>query len=261
MNRFVPILIFASIILGGCYDSHEEPKPAEITREDNCNISHLRALCNEGIYLITTDLECIGRVTSSDQEGNFYRTIVIDDGSGGLEVKLGIYNSAAQYPVGLMVALHLNGTALMIENGVLQLGLPPYSHDDSPREMASQQIIDQHIARSGSVEPIVPISTDIASLDASTCGIFILVKDIEYAPLDDEEDNLLAGYSRFTDKEGNSIFVYVSPYADFAASEIPASATAIQGILYHEAVGMSLGKQFVIKPRFKDDISTSDSSF
>jgi hypothetical protein len=182
---------------------------------------------------------------------------VVEDGSGGAEIKLGTYNSAVQYPIGLEVELHLNGTAIMFENGVMQVGLPPHSYDSSPREMEAQAVIDRHIVRTNSVEPIEPLCYDIESLDASICGRFIVINDLYYSPLE-EEDSTLEEYARFTDCEGRTLFVYISPFADFAIGELPTSDVYVQGILYRESVGLGIGEQFVIKPRFKDDISTTN---
>ena len=261
MKRFAPILILISVILSGCYDNHDATQSTNITARDNCDISLLQSRCQNGLYLVTTDLFCLCRITSSDREGNFYRSIVVEDGSGGAEIKIGTYNNAAQYPVGLEVALCLNGTALMFENGVMQVGLPPQNHDSSPREMEAQSVIDKHIIRTNSTEPMQPFLCDIASLDTSMCGRFVAVENLHYAPIEGEEKSTLEEYSRFMDEEGNTIFIYVSPYADFATDKVPTSKLHIQGILYHETVGLNIGKQLVIKPRFRDDISTSDSAF
>lgn len=261
MKRFTPILILLLLVFSSCYDNHQEVQSSEFRDSDNCDISQLQERCRDGIHLVTTDMICVGRITSSDQEGNFYRSIVVEDGSGGAEIKLGTYNNDIQYPVGLEVELHLNGTALMFENGVMQVGLPPHSHDSSPREMEAQAVIDSHVIRTNSVKPMQPLLCNIASLDTSICGRFIAIDNLNYSPSEEEEGGSVEEYARFMDSEGKSLFLYVSPFADFSISELPSSNVTLQGILYYETVGLGIGKQFVIRPRFKDDISTSDSAF
>ena len=262
MKRLL-IYIFAllAMALGGCYDSHNESSSSAFSDTDNCDIAELQALAQNGCYEVTRELVCVCRVTSSDREGNFYRSIIVEDMSGGAEVRLGIFNSFTQYPVGLVLELHLKGCAVMFENGVLQVGLPPQEFDSLPREFEAQAVIDKHIVRSEIIETVEPLKLDIASLDSSFCGRFIAIEQLHHAPLEGKEKDLLEGYSRFVDKNDNAIFLYVSPYADFAASEIPTSALSIRGILYHESVGMGIGKQFVIKPRYADDITTTDSNY
>ena len=261
MKRLLPyIFALLAMVLGGCYDSHNESSSSAFTETDNCDIAELQALAQNGCYEVITELVCICRVTSSDHEGNFYRSIVVEDMSGGAEIRLGIYNAFSQYPIGLVMELHLKGCAVMFENGVLQVGLPPQEFDSLPRELEAQEMIDKHIVRSEIVENVEPRKCDITSLESSMCGRFIAINNLRHAPLEGEEDELLEGYSRFVDGNGNAIFMYVSPYADFAKNEIPSAEVSIQGILYHETVGMNIGKQFVIKPRFADDITTTDSN-
>lgn len=257
MRHLLPI-IMSLLALVGCYDSHKEPSSGEFVDISNCNIVQLKQLCENGCYTITSNLVFVGRVTTSDREGNFYRSMVVEGTSGGMEILLGIYDIASQYPIGLMVAIELKGTAIMLKNGTLQVGLPPQSFDSAPREFESQAVIDSHIKRSNSVENIEPLRCDIASLDVSLCGQFVNITNLRHTPLDEYNES---NYRRFEDENGNAIFMYISQYADFSDIEIPASKISIRGILYHEAVGGSVGEQFIVRPRSKDDISTSNDTF
>ena len=257
---FLVITLF-TFVAGGCYDNNSTPASTEFNNSHTCSIAQLQKFCENGCYNITSDIICVGRVTSSDREGNFYRSIVVEDDSGGLEIKLGLYNIATHYPIGVMVALHLNGTAIMKQNGVVAVGLPPQSFDSAPREMEAQEVIDRHIIRSNSIEPITPYTCDIKALNHSLCGRFIRIESLRHAPLPDREMcSSLAEYHRFTDNEENNIFTYISPKSDFATREIPTSEISVQGILYYETVGMGIGEQFVIKPRFSNDITTDRSN-
>lgn len=259
---FLYIFALLAVVLCGCYDKHAESLVNEFTDSDNGDLAELQLPCQKGCYNINKDMVCVCRVTSSDRDGNFYRTLIVEDESGAAEIKLGIYNSASQYPLGLMIALNLEGCAAMYENGVIQIGLPPQEHDASPREMEAQEVIDRHIVRSNSVEIVEPAVCNIASLESSLCGRFIAIKGLHHAPIaEDEKAHLMAGYHRFIDENGDAVFIYTSTYAEFADNEIPTPEVEIRGILYYETVGMDIGKQFVIKPRFADDISISDTTY
>ena len=124
--------------------------------------------------------------------------------------------------------------------------------------MEAQAVINRHIVRSSSIEDVAPTICDLGSLDTSLCGRLLRIEGIRYSPL--EEDDA-SDYYRFVDKNSNAIFIYISPYAEFADIAFGDDALAIQGILYHESVGRGIGKQFVLKPRFDDDFSPSGSSF
>lgn len=248
---FLIILLFLSAV--GCYDSHKEPLQEEVAMQANCTMEQLRRMCFSGCYAVVTDIICMGRVTSSDKEGNFYRSLVVEDDSGGVEIKLGTYNIDSQYPIGLIVMLRLKGAAIMVEDGVVKVGLPPQSFDSAPRDMEAQSVIDAHLVRGTSIEEITPMVCDIASLDTSLCGRFVRVENLLHSPLDGYEEK---EYYLFKESSDRTICLYISSYANFSDIDIPTSELSIQGVLYYENVGMGIGKQFVIKPRSKDDIST-----
>ena len=256
--RLIAIYIVILVTAVGCYDSHTTPLPKEHIHSENCNIEKLRQICGKGYHTISTEMICTGVVTSSDNEGNFYRSIVVEDLTGGIEVLLGTYNTAAQYPIGLEVDIVLNGTAIMVENGVLTVGLPPLGHDLRPREFGSQAVIDNHIIRSNSVKEIEPLSCDIPSLAPSLCGRFIRIDDLVHTPYEEFDEG---DYRRLTDGNSNEVFVYISSYAEFADIDISGSKLSVQGVLYYETINAEIGDQYTIKPRSKDDFSTTGTAF
>lgn len=257
MRNFGVTLIISMLLLSGCYDNHSEPPTTPFTAQANSEITELHQLCTNGCYNIVSDIVCAGHVTSSDRDGNFYRSMFVEDETGAIEIKLGTYNIAAQYPIGLMVALRLKGCAVMFKDNTLQVGLPPQSFDTAPREFEAQEIIDQHIVRSNSIEKTTPLTLDIPSLHTSLCGRFVRLSGLQFTPTTDNNDN---GYYRFIDSEERIVFVYISPYANFSTIDIQTATTTIQGILYYEPVGGGVGRQFVIKPRFADDISDTGNN-
>lgn len=262
MRCFSVIYITLLLLLGGCYDSHNNETPHTQNIVANCTLAELRQLCKVGYYAVASELICVAQVTTSDREGNFYRSMFVEDGTGGAEIKLGIYDIESQYPIGLPIAIRLKGTAIMESNGYITIGLPKQSFDSSPREFESQVVIDKHITRGNEMRSIEPMLCGIQSIDTSLCGRFVKITSVSHAPLADSDGELtLEGYHRFIDNNGSAIFTRVSSYADFATAEIPTTEVSIQGILSYEAVGMNMGKQFVITPRFKDDISTANSAY
>lgn len=261
MRTFRTLLFALLLALGGCYDNATSGSVGNDVGEANCSIAQLRTLCEDGCYLITSDLICVGRVTTSDKEGNFYRSLFVEDATGGVEVLLGIYNSHSLYPEGTEVALHLDGTAVMKEGEVVQVGLAPESYDLSLREFESQALIDRHIARGTSVEKVAPRVYLLSDLDATLCGQLIEIQNLTHTASLDTECTTLEGYHAFTDESGNTLYTSVSSYADFADSTIPEGRVLLRGVLLHEAVGLGIGRQYVIKPRYEDDIATLPDSY
>lgn len=254
-------LILALLLFGGCYDRSGYGDNGSFGVVPNTSIATLASVASTtSCHTINSDMVCVGRVTTSDREGNFYRTMFVEDETGAAEVLLGIYDIATQYPEGVEVALRLRGCAIRKESGVVQIGLPPYSYDTKPREFESQVIIDSHIVRGVSVAPLEPRHTDIASLSTVGCGRLVRVEGLHYVPdenLDTEPQ--MVGYSRFVDSEESELYCYISEYADFADIAVPTTEVTLQGVLLYENVGGDRGVQYVIKPSRAEDVESCNT--
>ncbi len=254
-------LILVLLLFGGCYDRSGYGDNGSFGVVPNTSIATLASVASTtSCHTINSDMVCVGRVTTSDREGNFYRTMFVEDETGAAEVLLGIYDIATQYPEGVEVALRLRGCAIRKESGVVQIGLPPYSYDTKPREFESQVIIDSHIVRGVSVAPLEPRHTDIASLSTVGCGRLVRVEGLHYVPdenLDTEPQ--MVGYSRFVDSEERELYCYISEYADFADIAVPTTEVTLQGVLLYENVGGDRGVQYVIKPSRAEDVESCNT--
>ena len=89
----------------------------------NTSIRDLKALheTSGGFDRITGDIVIGGVVTMDDRTGNYYKTIVIQDSTGGIEVKFSngyLYN---RYPVGRKIYIRCQGLVLSDYNNLVQL--------------------------------------------------------------------------------------------------------------------------------------------
>lgn len=241
------------LLLGGCYDRHSSGGDRSTIPVTNTSLSKLRTLASGGCYEVHSDIICAGRITTTTKEGNFYRTLYLEDDGGAVEVLLGLYDADAIYPEGLYVALRLNGLAVMLDDGVVQVGLPPTSYEQRPRELESQQLIDQHLLRSNSVDLITPLQCAVGELSESMCGRLVALSRLRYAPLVEGEATQLVGMCRFEDSDAGVVYSDVSEYANFATESIPNGEVTICGILSYEYVGDASGECFVVKPRRLSD--------
>lgn len=260
MRSVCRYLLSVLLLFGGCYDKgsdgDKDVGEAPAIPVVNASLATLRNLASGGCYEIDYDLVCAGRVTTSTREGNFYRTLYIEDESGGVELLLGLYDTDTLYPEGLYVVLQLNGMAVDIENEVVRVGLPPASYDDSPREMESKVVIDRHLFRSDSVVEIKPTECVVDGLHVGLCGRFVSVAGLRYAPPVEVERTTLSGKCPFANNEGNMIYSSVSEYASFATEPIPDGEVTICGVLSYEYVGEISRHCFVLTPRRYSDYFT-----
>lgn len=192
--------------------------------------------------VIEKELIVQGRVTSSDRDGNFYNTIVIEDESGAMELLLRQHDLYTLYPEGTLLSLHLKGCATGYNYGILRAGgkTQPYDYYDVTY-LSSREEIDRVVERSTDVAPITPRSTTISKLRLEECGELIRLDNIvlrHTTSIDTLQGMTLdnatwQGYALFFDEYGDSIAVYTSDQARFANSSIPTTPISITGILQH----------------------------
>lgn len=204
----------------------------------------------EGCKTITTDKVWVGRVTSSDEASNFYRTLFVEDDNGALELLIGNYNMHKVYPVGLEVALHLEGLAVALKDGVVLVGLPPESFDIAPREIESQVVIDKHLLCGTSVAPIEPLLCDLLAVESSMCGRLVQLRNLTHSAIGEELE-----YRRYVDENQRVLYLYISEYSSLAPPESIAFLTGI--LTLREMEG---GTAYVVTPRFEDDVQTLGNS-
>lgn len=243
------LIIFAVLHCAGCdYDRFDpiEPNDAEVW-VPNAELSDLR----HSFAVATTireDMVVTGRVVSSDEGGNFYRTLVIEEATGALELMIGMDYLYRTYPVGSLLSVRLQGLAIDEYNGVLRVGLRPESWDyRTTAYMSHQAVVDSYIRRSTNLSKISPERVAVGELTQRLCGHLVRVEGLRS---DDQATVWAEGdytcYRKFRDARGDSLYVQTSPYARFADQMMPASEVAIEGVLYYGAVSGSR-KAFIIK--------------
>ena len=197
-----------------------------------------------GGITIEEDVVVVGRVTSADSEDNFYGSLVVEDESGAIEVVIGTPNLEADYPLGLRVALQLQGCYADYSRGVLLVGSQTSEYEYYPvGNLASPERVDGVVLRSGDVEPLVPQPITIADLRSTMCGRLVQVQGLKLS--DSSSIDTLAGeelgravwrgYSMFRDERGDSIAVYTRDYARYAEHRIPMDSLTIVGIVQRDS--------------------------
>ena len=106
---------------------------------------------------IEKDLIIGGQVTSSDQSGNIYRSMYIQDATGAIEIKIGKSSLYNDYRPGQWVYVKLNGLTLGTYEGMLQIGLDDPSGEYETAYIDVQRMIDLHVFKGKIDTPVVPI--------------------------------------------------------------------------------------------------------
>lgn len=255
MSLWLSLLLAAVVV--GC--DYPEP-PLELCGEPhNAHISSLATLAEMGPF---EGVVIEGRVTANDLAGNFFRSIVVEDHTGAVEICLAAYELAALYPVGCSVVVDLDGLWCQPYDGVLQVGRVVYEWDDYRVEpIATRREIERRVRVSGAVEPLAPMVVGASELTEEMCGRLVKVGPLVLAEEAEYEGEILrwgnvdygSNCNRlFVAEDGTRVVVRTSLYADFAQVAIPNRSLSLTGILYRDRLeGEDI---FVLKMRSLEDV-------
>ena len=268
------LLLFA-LLAAGCYDDAGVPAPKnDPLPEANLSLPDLSARCGDTPVRIVQDIVVAGRVTTSDEAGNFFRSVVLQEDGTGVELMAGLDDLFRVYPPGCRIAVRLQGLAMCRRFGVVQIGTMPAAGDYAVEAIGVRALLDRYVACE-TVDVLRPVPRIVAfdELAPDMCGCLVQIEDLtpfwnwygedanqtlrpkEMLPLPSEEDPTdwkWEGYRLFEDRAGNRIATYTSTYARYAASEIPKGPVTLVGVLQYGNAG-SIGKSYMIKMRDEND--------
>ncbi|MBO7300646.1 MAG: hypothetical protein J6U53_04465 [Tidjanibacter sp.] len=256
----ISLLVVLVVALGACgYDSHTDCDVVFPEVVPNAFVADLQEYADSGVR-IEQEAVMVGRVVANDASGNFYRSIVVVDASGGVEVKIGGWELSGLYPLGSEVAIYAEGLMVTREDGVLTLGREVYDWSDGrvepiePRdEFRRRVVVTDYVA---TVEPRVRC---IEELTEDDCGALVRVEGLTYVgePMGWGTTEYGSQADReFVDSQGHIILVRTSRYADFAKHQVPTQQVAVRGILYRDR---HKGKDvYVLKVRDLGDVEVGD---
>ncbi len=248
-----------------------EPDAGTSDLKPNITFAELRELWNGRTVRIDEPMVVGGVVTSSDESGNFYQTFTISDGTGAAEIRAGMRDLHNPYPVGCRVCIRLEGCAVGVERGVLQIGLMPASYSNYAVDyFYSTIMLDQHVERSGEIVTVEPMKVGFEDLSVEMCGSLVRIEGLQLLTEEDSPESdapselqlpaTWAGYRAFVDADDNRLYVYTSDYADFAGREVPTESCTITAILQYGTVYGASGEWFILKMRSENDcVSSVDS--
>jgi len=192
---------------------------------------------NGGFDLITEDLIIGGTVIMDDRTGNYYKTIVIQDSTGGIEIKFSngyLYN---RYPVGRKIYIRCKGLMLTDYNNLIQLvgGIVVENGQSSDIGITENQERTQ-VVRGFLGAPLTPRVVTAGQINESMVSTLITVEGVQFAKLDTAQTwgdaPSQISLNRTIQNCGNvELLVRTSGFADFAVEKTPSGKGSITGVL------------------------------
>lgn len=201
--------------------------------------------------LITQDIVIAGTVVANDRSGNFYKAIVIEDSTAGLQVLVDAYSLYADYPVGRRVFINCKGLYLGYDGGTPVLG----ALVNTQRGVDAMQgtSIQSHILK-GSIGHAVAADTldlaDVSTFDAQYLNRLICIREAQFQDATTTYSDATATSNRYIENcDNGSLVVRTSNYADFHANQLPSGKGFITGIytVYQSATGSSKTAQLLLR--------------
>lgn len=264
MKKLFPILLSCALAACG-YDDFGERTLADIPIVEtlpNADIALLYTNYRGEPFTIKENMVLEGYIIADDSSGNFFRSFVIDDGTAAVEICAGYYDLHNLYPVGRRIAVHAEGLAVGMYNGVIQIGVrineyTPYRIE----EFGVRAVLEKYVERDMVLREPVPLRVELSELESGLCGRLVKTGNIlrisespEYwAQSGSEGGTVQSGTVVFRDGRGDSLAVVTSGYASFAAGRVPADSVSLTGILMYGKFG-GTRERFVLKLRDECDV-------
>ncbi|MBQ7856408.1 MAG: hypothetical protein IJ348_04770 [Alistipes sp.] len=234
MYKLRTILLALTITLGltACDKGLSVPVP----KSGEVSIAYLKSLCTHRTAEIHSDITISGVVVANDWLGEYYKSIVVVDDSGGIQVAIDGYNIYRQLPIFSRITIFCNGMTLGRIGGKVELGARPTADfivDNIPSDMLHRYIrIDDTAAepecvRRGTIGEmsVTDITTvvqfdDVRIVDSGR-GTWCEMIDGEFVDTIRE----------VVDTEGVTLPIRIRGRCDYAGEAIPVGRICIKGVV------------------------------
>ena len=233
-------MLLLLVLCGACNRTDTLTYETAFSPSGRISIAYLRSLCTDRRVAITTPLIIEGRITANDHYGEWNRSLVVADPSGGIEVLLDAPGLYRRYAVGTPVRIFCEGLCLGEYGGMIRLGTA-----DAAGEGAAalpEEAFDRHIRRLADedAEPVLPREMTLAACTPDLAGSFVRLHGVSFVP---EEQGLkwcdthpetalpTATTRHLCDEAGNRLAVYTLGSCLYGSETLPEGSGTVCGIL------------------------------
>lgn len=233
MTNLKYLILF--FILCRCSSKTNIPYVIEPESRGKVSVAYLKSLYERIPVTIDRDIYILARVVSSDSHGNFYKTLIVEDETGGIVVRIDLENYYKKYDKGSLARINCNSLVLNDYGGTLQLGAYAYSETAQRIGYIPANRLDAVISVDRSKDQeVIPPETKIAALTPNHISRTVRFTRVQFV---DEELGLAwtEGNSdtnrHIIDRDENQLIVRTSAYALFATWMLPHQSGSIDGVI------------------------------
>ncbi|WP_282041932.1 DUF5689 domain-containing protein [Winogradskyella flava] len=201
INKLI-LLLIGLVVFNSCVEDDDFDVPNTIIEEPNIPQNALRSINSVAgelaqeqgngfldytdedttfSYSFTEDdLFMEGYVVSSDEGGNFFEEIILQDNfenpTIGIKLLIDVNPLFVRYDLGRKIYIRLNGLSVGITNGVLTLG----ALNGNEVDKIPSAIENQVISRSAVKETLIPLSLAFADFSDDKTNLYVQLQDVQF---------------------------------------------------------------------------------
>jgi hypothetical protein len=176
-------------------------------------------------------------VAADDQSGNFYKSLVVQDETGGMTIILDDVELWNRFFVGKRLFIYLNDLWISDYNGLPQIGFEPYTDASGNESLARvpSVIINDIILSGTSNNPVESQVVSISELGESHLNSLVTIEGLQLnqnavGSTFADAVNLISVNHTLENCSNQRIILRTSGFADFASQEVPSGNGSITGI-------------------------------
>ncbi|MEN9696760.1 MAG: hypothetical protein RLZ56_181 [Bacteroidota bacterium] len=177
-----------------------------------------------------------GVVVANDEHDNWYKSICIQDNTGGIVIQMDGLSLYQNYPIGSLIKVHLQHLFLTDYRRMLQVVADVDTSTGSLTTMGiPKPLFSKFITIIKEDAPIHPLQVGYKNLGDSLQGRLIQINAVEMSALDTgstyaDARNKLGASKSIKFCTGGTIYLRTSGYADFAAAKTQSGNGILMGI-------------------------------
>jgi hypothetical protein len=230
-------LTFCYLLTPACFKKSVFAATKENFGDSITSIKSLRKMHNMGMAeYIAQPIYIQGTVVANDEHDNIYKSLYVQDKTGGIVIVMDGQSLYQTYPIGTLVKIKTQNLLLTDYRHMVQLvasvdstsGVLVTSGIPAPMFSKYIQIVAEN-------EPINPLMVNFKNLSDTLQGRLIQINAVEFSAADtgqtyaDKKNKLgLSRSLKFC--SGGTIYVRTSGYADFAGAKTPSGNGIVIGV-------------------------------
>ena len=228
----IHFIVLSIMLLPGISCNKQFDAPPEYTGpniQSNWPISDLRSMHFPGNFeQVLDDIIIVGIVIADDRKDNFYKSLVLQDSTGGIMLRLDASGLYTDYPAGRKLAVKLKGLWLGDYAGMLQLGAGVDRSDPVYPELTPIPVpmFNRYLVKMSANNIVQPKQVRLDELNDSLQSCLVNIKDVEFSISDTGKSYADALNKQSANRVlkvcgGGSIYLRTSGFADFSNVKTP----------------------------------------